>query len=198
MDYVLKYQLDGSSLLAMLNSAASEAERARKEQLEKSYLKYVASQEKKLKQKQLWMNFINARCSQESFLNEAAQLDIELPGNDFSTICVIVEHRTDIKDIGFQNVFEEVAYYPIELDEEMIFLVHFNQKSGLFIIGKMNEIVNKLTKCLKSIKNIITYNTSSCCLEALPNEVLKLRNTSGIHFYNGMISFSFNQDSDFR
>ena len=148
LDYILKYQMNSSSLLSVLNNAAIEVEKVRREFNEKSHLMQVAYKEKKQNQKHFWKEFINGCYDSESAMRKTDELSIEFPKWDFMTVLVKFEHPIEQNKINLKNIFHDVTYYQIELDEELVFLVHIDQKSYLFVQSKINEIVKKLSVCL--------------------------------------------------
>lgn len=195
LDYFLKYQINDSSLLTILNSAASEVEKARKENKEKSYLMKVAYQEKRKNQKHFFKELINGCYVPEFAVKKAEELEIELPGWDFLTIYVQLEPQTEINAIDFNSVFQNVTHYNIILDEEMAFLVHFNEKSYLFMQNEIRDIVKKLSDCLRCTKNIIVYSYNCIHLKSLSSEISEMRNASKLYFYTGTDSMHLNQNS---
>jgi len=185
LDYVLKYQMNSSSLLAVLDNAALEVERARKEFKEMSHLMQVASLEKRKNQKHFWKEFINGCYEPELAVRKAGELSIELPKEDFMTIWVQFEQGMEINATDFKKAFQDVMYYQVELDDELIFLVCFNQKSYLFMQNMINEIVKKLSFYSKDSRTIVVYSSSCIRIEDLPGEILKMRDTSRLYFYTG-------------
>ncbi len=195
LDYILKYHINESSLMDVLKSAASEVDKARRENSEKAHLIQVADKEAKKSRRLFFKDYLDGIYQSKLAANKYEELDIELPQWEFMTIYVKADHSLIRDFIDNETVFGNIAYFQIDLEGELFFLVHFNQKSYLSILNRLNGIVKKISTCIEAIRNIVIYSTNLICFDDLPNEAFKMRYASRLFFYTGPINILIDNNS---
>lgn len=185
LDYIMKYKLNENSLVALLKAAAAEVEKAKKVRCEKEQSKKALLWEREQEYKLIWRDFLDGSSSFEQAADKCLELNMEFPKGEYVLFLLQSENPEKLSSQDICSVFEDTSFHRIQTGtDESLFLVHFHQKSLLYMHSKTFEMVHKLSKALQGHRTVLSHSTEAVSCKLIPQAVNKLRNLSKLYFYH--------------